>query len=326
MLRSLAASGSYPVENSPMIDEFARDDRAMQNQKVVEAAARQTIMRSVLKFVAALLFMLVFFLLWDRAEITYFRAISYNNSGRALDAKGDFDRALTDFNEAIRLDPQNASFYINRGNAYETKGDLDRAISDFDEAIRLRPKSATAYYQRANSYSTKGDFDRAIADYSQVIRIYPNLASGYANRGRAFFYGSSLSDARADFKQALRLDPKDAYTALWLDLVERRDNLPSELPQLAMHLDMTAWPAPVVKLFLGDLTVDAVLAAAADPKPETMRGQVCEANFYTAELKLLNHANNEALRLFQVAASDCPRSFDEWRAANEELRRLNASR
>ena len=207
-LRSLAASRSYPVENSPMIDGFARDDGAMKTKTVVEAAARQTIMRSVLKFVAALLFMLVFFLLWDRAEITYFRAISYNNSGRALEAKGDIDRAVADFNEAIRLDPQNASFYINRGNAYETKGDLDLAIADFDEAIRLRPKSATAYYQRANSYSTKGDFDRAIADYSQVIRIYPNLASGYANRGRAFFYGGSLSDARADFKQALRLDPK----------------------------------------------------------------------------------------------------------------------
>ena len=171
----------------------------------------------------------------------------------------------------------------------------------------------------------KGDFDRAIADYNQVIRLYPKHAPGYANRGRAFFYSGSLARARADFEQALLLDPKYAYAALWLDLAERRDNLPSRLPQLATQLDMAAWPAPVVRLFLGDLTADAALAAAADPQPEIMQGQVCEANFYTAELALLKHAKEEALRLFGVAASDCPRSFIEWRAANAELSRLNAS-
>lgn len=298
----------------------------MHYQDAVEGAARLNIMNSVLKFAVALLGILAFFLFWDRAEITYFRAISYNNSGLAFEAKGDLDRALTDYNEAIRLDPQNASFYINRGNTYEARGDLDHAIADYDQAIRLRPKSATAYYNRANSYSTKGDFDRAITDYNQVIRIYPKHAPGYANRGRAFFYNGSLARARTDFKQALLLDPKHAYAALWLDLADRRDNLPSQLPQVARQLDMTVWPAPVVRLFLGDLTADAVLAAAADPKPEIMQGQVCEANFYTAELTLLKHAKEEALPLFRLAASDCPRSFDEWRAANAELRRLNASR
>ena len=297
----------------------------MQDQAVIESSARQTILRAALKFAVALLSTLVFFLVWDRAEITYSRALSYNNSGLAHAAKGELSRAVTDYNEAIRLDPQNASFFINRGKAYEANGNLDHALADFDEAIDLRPRSATAYYERANSYSTKGDFDRAIADYSQVVRIYPKLASSYANRGIALYYGGSLSGARTDFKKALLLDPKRAYTALWLALAERRDNLPSELPQLATQLDMTTWPAPVVRLFLGDLSADAVLAAAANPNSKIMQGQVCEANFYTGELKLLDHAKVEALRLFQLAASNCPRSFDEWRAANAELRRLNAN-
>jgi lipoprotein NlpI len=283
-------------------------------------------MNPVLKFAIALLGTLAFFLFWDRAEIASFRATAYDHSGLAAKAKGDLDRAITDFNEAIRLNPQNISAYLNRGNTYEAKDDLDHAIADYSEAIRLYPKFATAYYDRGNVLTTKGDFERAIADYSQVIRIHPKHAPGFGNRGRAYFYAGSLALARADFKQALTLDPKHAYAALWLDLAERRDNLPSQLPEAANQLDMTVWPAPIVKLFLGNLTADAALAAATDPKPEIMQGQVCEANFYTAEMALLKNLKDEALRLFRLAASRCPRSFIEWRAAIAELSKLHANR
>jgi tetratricopeptide (TPR) repeat protein len=51
----------------------------------------------------------------------------------------------------------------NRGLAYQAKGDGERAIADFSEAIRLEPKFAHALYNRGQF---KGDFDRAIADYS----------------------------------------------------------------------------------------------------------------------------------------------------------------
>ena len=303
----------------------AWEEGSMDYEAIVEYGAQKT-MNPVLKFAIALLAMLAFFLIWDRAEIANFRATAYNNSGLASKTKGDFDRAITDFSEAIRLNPQRTSAYDYRGNAYEAKGDLDRAIADYNEAIRLYPKFATAYYDRGNAYSTKGEFERAIADYSQVIRIHPKHPAGFTNRGRAYFYAGSLGQARSDFKQALTLDPKHAYAALWLDLAERRDNLPSTLPQVAKQLDLTVWPAPIVKFFLGDLTADALLGAATDPNSETMRGQICEANFYTAELELLKHVKKEALRLFQIAASDCPRSFIEWRAATAELSRLNSNR
>jgi len=44
--------------------------------------------------------------------------------------------------------------------------------------------------------------------------------------------------------QANELDPKYAYYALWLDIIEQRGNLASQLAQTAPQVNMTKWPAP----------------------------------------------------------------------------------
>ena len=65
--------------------------------------------------------------------------------GLALEDKGDHDKAIAEFNEAIRLDPQNAFAYKGRGVAWSKKGEFDRAMTDFDESLRINPKFADAY-------------------------------------------------------------------------------------------------------------------------------------------------------------------------------------
>jgi len=96
-----------------------------------------------------------------RGETAKNSAIAQHKRGLAYRNKGDFDRAIADLSEAIRLDPKYAEAYYGRGLAYGNKGDLDRAIADYSEAIRLDPKLAAAYNNRGNAYKNKGDFDRA---------------------------------------------------------------------------------------------------------------------------------------------------------------------
>ena len=68
------------------------------------------------------------------------------------------------------------------------------------------------------------------------------------------------------------------------------------------------------------------MAAADDPDAITKRRKICEVNFYSAELALHRHAKDEATRLFQLAATDCPKSFTERAASYAELKALDAHR
>jgi tetratricopeptide (TPR) repeat protein len=137
----------------------------------------------------------------------------YNRANAYYDDKRDYDRAIADYAQVIRLDPKHAFAYSYRGSAYRHKGEYDRAIADFDQAIKLDPKLVYAYNNRGNVYFLKGEYERAIADYDQAIRLDPKHAAGYNNRGNAYFDKRDYDRAIADYDQAIRLDP--LYTAAY---------------------------------------------------------------------------------------------------------------
>jgi tetratricopeptide (TPR) repeat protein len=256
-------------------------------------------------------------------------AISYMLRGSAYYLKGDNDHALADYNEAIRLDPEFTLAYNGRGSTYLRTKDYDKALADYDKSIQLEPKNAVIYFRRGFVLQAMKQYDRALGNYSQALSLksnYPEAAGAQADAyfGRGIFnlYSGLAANAQADLKYANELNPKYAYAALWLDIVERRNNIPSHLAQATSQVDMTKWPAPVVRLFLGELTPTDVLTAANDTDPRNKQGQVCESNFYSGEFALFQNKKSEAQRLFRLAASGCPENFVERDAAINELKIL----
>ena len=155
---------------------------------------------------------------YDRAIADYTQAIhlnpryaaAYNNRGNACLQKGDSDKAIADCSKAIELDPQLAEACYNRGLAYIVKGDYDKAIADYTQAIRLDPAMFATYSLRGDAYGAKGDHDKAIADYSKAIELNPRDARAYKSRAFAFYRKGGYDKAIADLTRAIELNPQDA--------------------------------------------------------------------------------------------------------------------
>lgn len=138
-------------------------------------------------------------------------AAVYGSRAAAYRRNKEYDRAIADFNEMIRIDPKDSDGFIGRCMVYDDKGDYDRALADCTQAIELDPENVLAIEMRANTYEAKKDYENADADYTAALRLDPKLSEAYLNR--CWVRGSTgrdLPGALEDCNEALRLQPDAA--------------------------------------------------------------------------------------------------------------------
>ncbi len=107
----------------------------------------------------------------DAGEQVAERVEAFKNRGRGAFNRKDYDRAIADYGEAIKLSPKDAWLFAHRCEAYESKEDYDAAIADCTEAIRIDPKYGWAYNNRGLSHETMGRRAEAIADFRKAQSI-----------------------------------------------------------------------------------------------------------------------------------------------------------
>jgi tetratricopeptide (TPR) repeat protein len=247
------------------------------------------------------------------------------NRARVYFATGALDQALDDYSHTIKLEQNDAGTWTNRGTVYLAKGERDSAIADFGEAIRLDPRSVSAFSNRGNAYLGKRDYERAIADYEKALAIDGSEPGLYFNRGRANYFRGALHDAVRDFNRSLELDPTSAYAFLWQEIANMRSGRPSRLGQAGKQIDMTQWPAPVVRLYLREIAPEDVRGAAEGPDERLKGARLCEADFFLGELALNQAKKSEAKPYFQKALNECQASSLTFAGAMTEFKALEQS-
>jgi tetratricopeptide (TPR) repeat protein len=100
---------------------------------------------------------------------------AYNSLGTVYLERGDLEKAMNDFNTALRLKPDFVPAYVNRGLVYLQKGEKDRALEDFNTALSIDPTYAPAYYDRGSIYYKQGDLKNAKADFDKAKGVNPSL-------------------------------------------------------------------------------------------------------------------------------------------------------
>lgn len=133
-------------------------------------------------------------------------AVDYNARGLSRYHKGDYDGALADFNQSLKLDPEFWATYMVRGLALVAKGDYDGAIASYDKAIGINPTVAKPYYERGRARFGRTDNIGALEDFDRAVELNAAFGPAYENRGRARLATGDLEGAIADFDKAIDLE------------------------------------------------------------------------------------------------------------------------
>lgn len=140
---------------------------------------------------------------WTEVNIEYSEAKARHDNDRIIQLmSGLLLQKLSKEQVAITL--------TNRGVAYADKQELDKAMADFEQALRIDPYYALAYGARATLLARKGEFEKALQDFNEIIAMKPTLAKPYQTRGAVHAKLHHYEAARADFDKAIQLDPRSA--------------------------------------------------------------------------------------------------------------------
>jgi tetratricopeptide (TPR) repeat protein/S1-C subfamily serine protease len=151
---------------------------------------------------------------YDRAIVDYTEALridptsarACSERGRTYLLKGDLIAAVRDCSRALELDPQLAAAHVHRAAALVAQGELRRALTDCDDAVRLDAKSAAALSVRALVRLKMGDPAKALADCDEALWLDPKLATAYLHRGMVRAHQGDSVAALRDYDRAIDLD------------------------------------------------------------------------------------------------------------------------
>ena len=150
-------------------------------------------------------------------------AYAYHVQGLAKFIAMNFREALTNYDKAIKLNPENIYTYCQRGNVKAALGKYKKAMADYDKAIKLNPEDLSVYYLRGNVKIAFDKREEAVVDFDKIIRLNPDDADAYSSRGEirfrlgvAEFSRGNVEKAQElyeaaieDYTQAIKLNPED---------------------------------------------------------------------------------------------------------------------
>jgi S1-C subfamily serine protease len=124
--------------------------------------------------------------------------------------RGDHERTIRACTYLLSFDdyarnPKRYLFWVTRARAYDAKGEHTKAISDFSQAIQLNPNHAKAYFERGYAYYQLGQHNRSVQDYSESIRLKADEPIFFWQRGEAYAAIGHQEKARADYQKAISL-------------------------------------------------------------------------------------------------------------------------
>jgi len=131
-------------------------------------------------------------------------------TGQRLYKRKIYNRALQEFDKAIKIDPTSFKAYFWRGRVYLKTEQYDEAIADFKMVIKLKPDYSKPYHNLGWLYYQEGKYEESIRHLNKAIELEPNSGWAYYTRGRSHFKKGDLEMALRDTTKSCTLGYQQA--------------------------------------------------------------------------------------------------------------------
>jgi lipoprotein NlpI/V8-like Glu-specific endopeptidase len=251
-------------------------------------------------------------------------AVALNERGDAWRGMRDYEHALADYTKAIQFANDWPEAYRDRGYLYHLLARHEEARADFNRALKLNAGDAEAWNGRALVSLSEDRMPEAISDFNRAIALLPQSGAYFANRATARLIEGDEKRAIEDFRLAVKYDPEEPFVRLLLFIAQARagqqEDARGALAAYAENHRSTDWPRPIVDLFLGEGSPEAVEKAAKIARErKDQAGQRFDADFYLGQWALLSGDEAAAAQRLKSVYDSSLREYLEFDIARADL-------
>ncbi|MFO8085270.1 MAG: tetratricopeptide repeat protein [Desulfobacterales bacterium] len=145
-----------------------------------------------------------------------FDAVSLNISGDKLYHQGHIEEAVSDFEQALLIDPKNVNVINSLGVCFGVKGEHQMAIDMFEKAMRIAPDDVMAPYNAGLAYLMNGDQDKALQFFLKAYALDQNQFEVVIQLGRLYLETKEPEKARDYLENAVAIDAKSGSAQRFL--------------------------------------------------------------------------------------------------------------
>jgi tetratricopeptide (TPR) repeat protein len=147
---------------------------------------------------------------------------SHQLLGEAYEGNEDYEQAIREFQEALRLAPNQPGMHYSLGHVYWQMKRFDDAVLEMEKELALNPQHASANYVLGHIYVYRREFDKAAQFLKRTLAAVPDHVEARKQLGKVYSLTNDNQGALRELEAAVRLDPKDSSVRYLLASVYRK--------------------------------------------------------------------------------------------------------
>ncbi len=152
--------------------------------------------------------------LWgDVSEKYPWHTLGWYNRGQYLSSAQQYEKAISDYSNALALKPNYYEALYNRAQAYRLTGKSEMAIEDYKRAMTVKPTEVNPQKNIGLAYFNLKKYDMALIEYNKAVKNFPDNYDLWYGKGNSYYYLKDYRSAIENYTKAIELNPK--YADAW---------------------------------------------------------------------------------------------------------------